>query len=248
MAIKSERDRAVILARRARFVAAALAGVGLGAGCGGSPGGAVQRTASPRAAPPPSRGETVDSGSEQARPDRDQDGLLDEKDLCPDYAEDRDGVGDDDGCPEMDHDNDKIPDVDDECPNQVGPRAARTGRNGCPQICLSIASPVDSLDGTRIEFASGSAELGPAEFAELDRIAADLVENSKRWIVRLWLVGESAPGEPRKLALQRAKAVDFYLESRGIDPEWITPVAADRKPGAGSGRLVVFASDPPKRR
>ncbi len=49
--------------------------------------------------------------------DRDQDGVPNDKDACPDEAEDFDGFEDDDGCPELDNDGDGIPDRDDLAPD-----------------------------------------------------------------------------------------------------------------------------------
>lgn len=48
--------------------------------------------------------------------DRDFDGLIDSKDLCPDEPEDRDGFEDEDGCPDPDNDGDGILDLVDRCP------------------------------------------------------------------------------------------------------------------------------------
>src|SRR5690606_20509769 len=45
--------------------------------------------------------------------DRDQDGIMDDKDACPDDPEDKDGFEDSDGCPEVDNDQDNIPDASD---------------------------------------------------------------------------------------------------------------------------------------
>jgi OOP family OmpA-OmpF porin len=49
-------------------------------------------------------------------PDRDNDGILNEVDQCPDDAEDPDGYQDEDGCPDPDNDNDGVLDIYDACP------------------------------------------------------------------------------------------------------------------------------------
>lgn len=59
--------------------------------------------------------------------DTDGDGILDDIDACIDQPEDRDGVADEDGCPE-DNDSDGVADAVDECPETPGP--AEFG--GCP--------------------------------------------------------------------------------------------------------------------
>jgi hypothetical protein len=64
--------------------------------------------------------------------DRDHDGVPDDRDECPDLAEDRDGVQDGDGCPEDDADDDGIPDEQDACPLVPGARSDDPRKNGCP--------------------------------------------------------------------------------------------------------------------
>lgn len=62
-------------------------------------------------------------------PDRDGDGIPDHVDKCPDTPEDKDGVEDDDGCPEEeDRDGDGTLDKDDRCPDVPGPAENK----GCP--------------------------------------------------------------------------------------------------------------------
>lgn len=64
--------------------------------------------------------------------DRDQDGVPDKVDQCPDLAEDKDGYQDGDGCPEenppADRDQDTVPDAVDMCPDKAGP----VQLDGCP--------------------------------------------------------------------------------------------------------------------
>ncbi|HTJ83943.1 MAG TPA: thrombospondin type 3 repeat-containing protein [Polyangiaceae bacterium] len=62
--------------------------------------------------------------------DTDRDGVADEDDRCPTFAEDRDGFEDADGCPEMDNDGDGVPDPLDLCPSD--PAAEKSTRVGCP--------------------------------------------------------------------------------------------------------------------
>jgi OmpA-OmpF porin, OOP family len=64
--------------------------------------------------------------------DRDNDGIEDDRDQCPDIAEDRDGFEDADGCPEVDNDDDGIIDTEDACPNVAGPPSPDPRKNGCP--------------------------------------------------------------------------------------------------------------------
>ncbi len=64
--------------------------------------------------------------------DRDDDGVPDEKDECPDLPEDRDGIQDADGCPEDDADGDGVLDRDDACPLIPGGTSSDPKKNGCP--------------------------------------------------------------------------------------------------------------------
>jgi len=48
--------------------------------------------------------------------DKDDDGIPDRRDQCPDEPEDLDGFQDEDGCPDPDNDEDGIPDIVDESP------------------------------------------------------------------------------------------------------------------------------------
>jgi len=64
--------------------------------------------------------------------DRDHDGVPDDLDQCPELPEDRDGIQDQDGCPEDDADGDGIPDDEDACPLTSGPASNDRRRNGCP--------------------------------------------------------------------------------------------------------------------
>ena len=60
--------------------------------------------------------------------DRDQDGILDDQDLCPDEPEDIDTFEDINGCPDPDNDGDTVLDIDDACPLEPGVVVNR----GCP--------------------------------------------------------------------------------------------------------------------
>ncbi len=64
--------------------------------------------------------------------DRDNDGIPDSKDLCPDLPEDFDGFQDADGCPDYDNDNDGIPDAKDKCPNDPEDKDGFEDADGCP--------------------------------------------------------------------------------------------------------------------
>lgn len=66
--------------------------------------------------------------------DSDGDGVPDDRDRCPDQPEDRDGVNDLDGCPDLDNDGDGIPDDRDLCPNLAEDRDGFADDDGCPDL------------------------------------------------------------------------------------------------------------------
>ena len=65
--------------------------------------------------------------------DSDNDGVPDDVDECPDLPEDRDGIQDQDGCPEDDADGDGVLDAVDMCPLVKGVPSADPKKDGCPE-------------------------------------------------------------------------------------------------------------------
>ncbi len=78
-------------------------------------------------------GGLVFRGSELKR-DRDFDQVPDRYDGCPDEAEDIDGYGDADGCPEPDNDEDGVLDGEDRCPVRAEDRDGFQDQDGCPEL------------------------------------------------------------------------------------------------------------------
>jgi OmpA-OmpF porin, OOP family len=64
--------------------------------------------------------------------DRDQDGVTDDRDPCPEDPEDLDKFEDADGCPDLDNDQDALPDSADKCPNQPEDLDGFEDKDGCP--------------------------------------------------------------------------------------------------------------------
>jgi large repetitive protein len=64
--------------------------------------------------------------------DKDDDGILDADDACPNDPEDKDGYEDADGCPDPDNDGDGIPDDSDRCPNDAEDKDGFEDEDGCP--------------------------------------------------------------------------------------------------------------------
>lgn len=81
-----------------------------------------------------------------APPDRDKDGILDDKDRCPDAPEDRDGFQDEDGCPDPDNDADGILDADDRCPLDAEDVDGFEDQDGCPDPDNDKDGILDAVD------------------------------------------------------------------------------------------------------
>lgn len=71
---------------------------------------------------------------EKAPPvDTDGDGIMDDVDKCPNEAEDKDLIDDEDGCPEHDRDDDGINDRHDKCPDEMEDEDGFEDQDGCPE-------------------------------------------------------------------------------------------------------------------
>lgn len=79
--------------------------------------------------------------------DRDDDGIRDREDQCPDQPEDRDGFEDEDGCPDADNDSDGIADEFDRCPNLLEDFDGFEDEDGCPDLDNDLDGIADVVDG-----------------------------------------------------------------------------------------------------
>lgn len=77
-----------------------------------------------------------------APPDKDNDGIVDKLDACPNEAEDKDSFQDEDGCPDLDNDADGIPDTADKCPMEPEDKDGFQDDDGC-------ADPDNDGDGVK---------------------------------------------------------------------------------------------------
>lgn len=84
--------------------------------------------------------------------DRDNDGIKDPVDECPDVPEDKDGFDDEDGCPDPDNDGDGILDKDDQCPMDPEDIDRWQDSDGCPE---------DDNDGDGIDDAADECPNDP---------------------------------------------------------------------------------------
>lgn len=171
------------------------------------------------------------SRSPQAVADGDHDGVADERDGCLTSPEDRDGVEDDDGCPDIDNDLDGVLDIADACLLQPETYNGFTDDDGCPDaVPPDLASLVGPIGG--LGYAPG--ERLPArsaqQVASIERIAAVLTAHP---LVRVRLIGHTDDREASVLAVEggeadvatlsqelartRVEAVKELLIQRGLD-------------------------------
>jgi len=78
--------------------------------------------------------------------DKDNDGIEDKIDNCPEAAEDFDGYRDQDGCPDLDNDGDGIADADDNCPDDDEDFDGYQDDDGCPDPDNDGDGVIDAQD------------------------------------------------------------------------------------------------------
>lgn len=108
--------------------------------------------------------------------DRDDDGISDSKDQCPDTPEDRDGFEDKDGCPDTDNDADGILDVDDKCPDDAEDMDTFEDVDGCPDPDNDQDGVLDVDDRCPLEAGVVAAEGCPIDDRDQDGIKDDVDE------------------------------------------------------------------------
>lgn len=187
--------------------------------------------------------------------DTDEDGVPDYLDQCPSTLP---GVTvDKNGCP-LDTDGDGVFDVFDKCPNT--PSGVQVDSTGCPikkeQVIKEVQVPVpyevtkEFVLSAGASFRSGSSELLPAAYADLDRLAAEMIADVKStWLIEGHTDNVGKPEVNKRISLQRANAVLKYLTGKGIDAKRFTvrgmghefPVADNStEEGRAQNRRVVI--------
>jgi len=178
--------------------------------------------------------------------DTDGDGFADDKDKCPDQAEDFDGFQDFDGCPDLDNDQDGIPDVNDLCPDQAETVNGREDEDGCPDSVQTQPSNAPSstpgnaapaIPAARIPFASGKADIPPGSTPALDEVVRILEENPS---LKLEIQGHTDNvGDDvlnMRLSLERAESVRRYLIDHGVTADRLVARGyGESRPTAGNG-------------
>ena len=157
--------------------------------------------------------------------DGDFDGVPDSRDQCPEFAEDRDGVQDADGCPEedADGDHDGVSDQDDRCPTEPETINGNADDDGCPdggeRRVIFDDGELVVLD--TIRFSTGAANIDPSARGLLDQVALTLRAHPE--LEHLRIDGHTDDTGPREvnmvLSQQRALSVKRYLIERGVSPK-----------------------------
>jgi OOP family OmpA-OmpF porin len=172
--------------------------------------------------PPPPEPPRVNPGPSleelRASLDRDGDGILDGKDLCPDTP-----LGDIPdlrrlGCPATDADHDSVFDPEDACPSQAGIPSAEARLNGCPFD--QVEEREDRLVPQQpIVFAAGTDVLLAENLPVLQALARAIQE--RPWIQQLRIEGHTDNSGNADfnnlLSLRRAESVKRWLVEHGID-------------------------------
>ena len=171
--------------------------------------------------------------------DTDGDGVPDSLDKCPNTPK---GVTvDKNGCP-LDADGDGVPDHRDKCPNT--PKGSKVDANGCPPVGEEL------LIISGINFAFNSSVLDKDSHVLLERAVENLKRNPQMNVLIEGHTDSVGPEDYNMwLSLQRAKAVEGYIVSRGIAEERMDikglgesdPLASNDTPeGRAENRRVEF--------
>lgn len=141
--------------------------------------------------------------------DPDGDGIIGEKDLCPDEK----GTPANDGCPERDTDRDGIIDRIDDCPNLPGRRAY----NGCPRV-YAKENKIKILES--VHFATDQDIILPESFSVLEEVAQVVRAHPEWQLIEVEGHCDSRASDAYNLDLsqRRAQAVQKFLLARGIEP------------------------------
>jgi outer membrane protein OmpA-like peptidoglycan-associated protein len=128
--------------------------------------------------------------------DRDEDGIPDDKDACPDRPEDADGFEDQDGCPDIDNDLDRVLDIADKCPTVPETYNGFDDDDGCPD---TLPPDIDALKGTieGLLYAEGETRVREAAQPSLAKIVKIMTAHPS---IRVVLIGHTDDREAKQFA------------------------------------------------
>ncbi|TBN03581.1 OmpA family protein [Hyunsoonleella flava] len=150
--------------------------------------------------------------------DKDEDGILDNEDACPEEA----GEVENNGCPWKDSDGDGVLDKDDECMFEAG----TIPNKGCPEeeVTVEVQKTLNAFART-ILFDSGTAQIKD----ESNAVLLEIVEILKQYPSSGFTIEghtDSTGGDDlnRELSELRANSVKNFLVKNGIDPNRLLTV------------------------
>lgn len=145
--------------------------------------------------------------------DKDNDGITDGKDTCPDRAEDADGFDDLDGCPDIDNDLDRVLDIADRCASVPETYNGFDDDDGCPD---TVPLDVDNLRGTveGLLYADGETTVRDSAQPNILKIAKTMAAYPT---IKVVLIGHTDDKE----------ANQFATLGGGAPPEDLAELAVD---------------------
>ncbi len=180
--------------------------------------------------------DTPGLASLQGCPDKDGDGIADADDKCPDVA----GIAKYQGCPIPDTDGDGINDEEDKCPTKPG--VAENA--GCPVIAKEVIEKIN-FAAKNVFFNSGSYKLMPKSFKSLNNVVAILKADESLFLdIDGHTDASGADDKNQVLSENRAKAVKDYLVSKGIADSRLTSTGyGETKPVADNATAAGRAKN-----
>ncbi|MBV8758819.1 MAG: OmpA family protein [Deltaproteobacteria bacterium] len=144
----------------------------------------------------PRQPKQLESTLPAAPADRDDDGIPDNVDKCPDRPEDKDGFEDADGCPDIDNDNDHVLDIADKCPMEPETMNGFEDDDGCPD---TVPADVDGLKGTieGLLYAEGETAVRDSAKRSLENIKKVMDAHPS---VKIVLIGHTDDREAKAFA------------------------------------------------
>jgi outer membrane protein OmpA-like peptidoglycan-associated protein len=148
--------------------------------------------------------------------DRDNDGVPDKDDACPNQAGEKSDDPDKNGCPAGDKDKDGVPDSQDACPDKPGKQDPDPKKNGCPLVRVE-EQQIKITE--QIKFKTDSAEILPESDTVLTGIADEIKAHPeiKRVRVEGHTDASGNPGYNKELSRRRAESVTTWLTHHGVD-------------------------------
>jgi outer membrane protein OmpA-like peptidoglycan-associated protein len=191
----------------------------------------------PRKARPDGEGDkTIVAGPPS---DKDEDGLPDKTDKCPDRPEDTDSFEDADGCPDIDNDNDRVLDIADKCPTESENLNGYADDDGCID---ALPPDVEALRGTieGLIYAEGETAVRPTAQKAIEALAKTMLAQPT---VKIVLIGHTDDREAKAFVTPPKKGeppVDVASIATDVSRARAEAVRqALTSAGVPTGRMVV---------